>query len=122
MAMAEHSAVTEEVLDAIGELGNMIIGNVKTELEGTEGPLAVGPPTVIFGRNYHARSSAVREWLVVPFQCGEDRLEIDIFLAPAADLPPAPPPQMFAAGAISRARERSVVATGASTGGPSAPA
>ncbi len=85
MLMAEHTAVTEEVLDAVGELGNMIIGNVKTELESTEGPLALGLPTVIFGRNYHARSSAVREWLVVPFQCEEDRLEIHMFLAPAAD-------------------------------------
>ncbi len=38
----------------------------------------------------------------------------------AEELPPAPPPQMTVSAAISRPRERSVVAIGVSTGGPSA--
>jgi hypothetical protein len=61
------------------------LGSVKTELEGAEGPLALGLPTVIVERNYHARSIAVGEPLVAPFECGEDRLEIHMFLAPEAD-------------------------------------
>ncbi len=96
MLMTEHTAVTEEVLDAVGELANMIIGNVKTELEATEGPLALGLPTVIFGRNYRARSSAARDWLVAPFQCLDEKFEIHMFLALAAERPPGKPAHALA--------------------------
>ena len=37
MLMTESSAVNEEVLDAVAELTNMIIGSVKTDLESISG-------------------------------------------------------------------------------------
>ncbi len=83
MLMAEHAAVNEEVLDAMGETANMIIGNVKTVLEEKLGTLVLGLPTVIYGRNYRARSSGVRDWLVTPFRCGEETMDVQFFLAPS---------------------------------------
>lgn len=65
----EYTAVDEDVLDAIAEVANMIIGNVKTTLEDELGPLGLSVPTVVFGRNYHARSGRIQSWTVVPFRC-----------------------------------------------------
>ena len=52
MLMTESTAVDEEVLDAVAELTNMIIGSVKTDLEQHLGPLGLSIPTVVFGRNF----------------------------------------------------------------------
>lgn len=80
---SEYTSVNEEVLDAMAEITNMIIGNVKSTLEEELGPMGLSIPTVIFGRNYQARSSGVKEWVVVPFRCGEDEMEVKLALMPA---------------------------------------
>jgi chemotaxis protein CheX len=85
----ECSAVSEEVLDSLAELTNMIIGNVKTALESDFGPMGLSIPTVIFGRNFVTRTSGSDEWVVVPFSLGEDRFEVQLCLAPSRDFQPA---------------------------------
>ncbi len=80
--MAEYPAVNEEVLDAVAEVTNMIIGNVKTGLEEQIGPMGLSIPTVIFGRNFSTRSVGNSEWTVVPFFCASDRIEVQVCLAP----------------------------------------
>lgn len=80
MLMVEHQSVNEEVLDAMAEVANMIIGNVKNMLEEDLGPLALSIPTVIYGRNYRALNGGVKQRLVVPFQAGNDHVEIKLFL------------------------------------------
>ncbi len=82
---SEYSAVNEDVLDAIAELTNMIIGNVKSLLEEELGLMGLSIPTVIFGRNYKARSSGVSEWIVVPFTCDGERLDVKLALAPSSE-------------------------------------
>ena len=78
-------SVNEEVLDAIGEITNMIIGNVKTALEEKIGEMGLSTPTVIFGRNFQTRSARIHEWTVVPFRCGEETLYVQVCLAPTAE-------------------------------------
>jgi chemotaxis protein CheX len=80
--MTELTVVDEQVLDAIGELTNMIIGNVKNEVEEYLGPMGLSIPTVIYGRNFGARSLGHDAWTVVPFWSGADRLDVKICLAP----------------------------------------
>ncbi len=80
---AEYGAVNEDVLDAMAEITNMIIGNVKSALEEELGPMGLSIPTVVFGRNYQARSSGVREWVIVPFDCDSECLEIRLGLMPS---------------------------------------
>ncbi len=82
---SEYDAVNEDVLDAMAEVTNMIIGNVKSALEEELGPMGLSIPTVIFGRNYQARSSGVTEWIVMPFRSGENRLDVKFCLVPAGD-------------------------------------
>lgn len=90
MSEYEHGseAVNEEVLDAMAEIANMVVGNVKNLLEEELGPMGLSIPTVIFGRNFTARSAGQSDWTVVPFDCFEERLEVRICLTPARE--PAP--------------------------------
>src|SRR5579872_6202365 len=39
MLMTEATSIDEDVLDAVAEITNMVIGSVKTDLEGIVGPL-----------------------------------------------------------------------------------
>lgn len=73
-------AVNEDVLDAVAEVSNMIIGNVKTTFEDRLGSLALSIPTVVFGRNYQTRCTGVRNWTVIPFECEGEVLEVCFFL------------------------------------------
>ena len=78
MLMTEFTEVDDEVLDAMSELTNMIIGNFKTIAEESLGPLGLSIPTVLFGMQFRARSAGKENWSVVPFRVGENRLEIRI--------------------------------------------
>ena len=82
MLMTEAPAVNEDVLDAVAELTNMIIGSVKTDLENELGPLGLSIPTVVFGRNFRTRSAGTSEWIHVRFLWDEDPLLIKMCLAP----------------------------------------
>jgi chemotaxis protein CheX len=75
-------AVTEEVLDAVAEVANMIVGNVKSYFEERLGPMGLGIPTAVFGRNYQTRFSGVSEWIVIPFHSQEYFMEVRFCLVP----------------------------------------
>lgn len=83
LMMPEVPTMNEEVLDCVGELTNMIIGNFKTDAENVLGPMTLGVPTVIYGKNFMSRSLAGNDWLIIPFQQGDDTFEIKICLRPA---------------------------------------
>jgi chemotaxis protein CheX len=82
LLMQPYEAVNEDVLDAVAEISNMIIGNVKTIFEERLGALALSVPTVIFGRNYRTRSSGVPIWTVVPFRTEEESWTISFCMMP----------------------------------------
>lgn len=85
LMMSEYSAVDDEVLDAVAEVTNMILGNVKTSLEERIGPMGLSIPTVIYGRNFSSRTVGKQEWTVVPFDCYGERLEVQLCLAEQRD-------------------------------------
>jgi len=94
LLMQPYEAVDEEVLDAVAEVANMIIGNVKTIFEEKLGPLGLSVPTVIFGRNYRTRSAGVPKWTVVPFRCEAESWSISFCVMPTKTLMhPAPRPE-----------------------------
>jgi chemotaxis protein CheX len=78
--MNEFESVNEEVLDAFGELTNMIIGSFKNDMESVLGPMGMSIPTVIYGRNFTTRSLRHEEWIVVPFDCAGHKLEVKVCL------------------------------------------
>jgi chemotaxis protein CheX len=74
--------VNDDVLDAVAEVTNMVIGNVKTVLEERLGAMGLSIPTVIYGRNFSSRTVGKQNWTVVPFTLGNERLEVQLCLAP----------------------------------------
>jgi chemotaxis protein CheX len=83
LLMTEYDSVNEDVLDAVAEVANMIIGNVKTFFEERLGPLALTVPTVIFGRNYQTRSAGVKDWVLVRLHSGEETMDVNFCLMPS---------------------------------------
>ncbi len=82
MLMCESPAVNEEVLDAVAELTNMIIGNVKTDLESEVGPLGLSIPTVVFGRNFQTKTAGASGWITLQFHWEQEVLTVKFCLAP----------------------------------------
>jgi len=83
MLMTPVEAVGEDVLDVMAELTNMIIGNVKTGLEESLGPMGLSIPTVVYGKNFTTRSTGDGEFTVFPFTLDGERFEVKICLAPS---------------------------------------
>jgi chemotaxis protein CheX len=89
MLMCEAPSVNEEVLDAVAELTNMIVGSVKTELELTLGPLGLSIPTVVYGRNFRTKSAGATDWTVVRFRWDDEQLVVKLCLEPMEQAAPA---------------------------------
>ena len=85
--MAETPAVTvnEDVLDAVGELANMVFGNFKTVAEAVVGPLGLSVPTVIYGKHFVSRSLGKSEWIVLPLVCPYGEFQIRIWFTPLSE-------------------------------------
>jgi len=83
MLMTEAEAVNDEVLDAVAEVTNMVIGGVKNDLEPRLGPLGLSIPTVIYGRNFQMKGGAGTGWINVPFDCDGEPLLVRFCMTPA---------------------------------------
>ncbi|MCC6538493.1 MAG: chemotaxis protein CheX [Bryobacterales bacterium] len=86
MLMSQYDKVDDDVLDAMGEIANMVIGNIKTNLESDLGPLQLGVPTVTYGRDFATRSTVKTSWTLVPFECGGDTLFVQVLMTETAEL------------------------------------
>jgi chemotaxis protein CheX len=83
--MTETSEVNEDVLDAVGEIANMVFGNFKTAAESMIGPLGLSVPTVIYGKHFVSRSLGKSEWIVMPFEYPDGVFEIRIWFTPVTE-------------------------------------
>lgn len=86
LLLTEFRTVNEEVLDAIGEMANMIIGNFKDDAAYKLGPLGLSTPTVICGDHFQARNWNGQSWTAVPFYCEGELFEVKICLVPSQAL------------------------------------
>jgi len=80
MMMTEYDGICDDVLDAVGEIGNMVIGNLKTELEEQVGPMGLSVPTVIFGRNFGTRTLTKKRWTIVTFSDGAEQFQVQMLV------------------------------------------
>ena len=87
LLMTEIDAVNEEVLDAIAELANMIVGGFKTSAEQRFGPMGLSIPSVVYGYNFTTRTKGTSEWTRIPFSCEDGKFDVHICLRPG-DAPP----------------------------------
>jgi len=82
MLMAEYDTVNEDVLDAVAEIANMVIGNIKNELEPKLGPMGLSTPTIVFGGEFGTRVAGSPERVIMPFTCPDGRMHVQILLTP----------------------------------------
>lgn len=82
---ADPGAINDEVLDAVAELTNMVVGNIKNALEHELGPMAISIPSVIYGRNFHFKSLTGKMIAAVSFRWNSEPLELKVVLAPSSD-------------------------------------
>jgi chemotaxis protein CheX len=87
MLGAEFTEIDEEVVDAISEIANMIVGSFKTRAESYLGPLGLSIPTVIYGLSFSARIACKERWIVLPFYCGDDNLSVKVCFTRNRSLP-----------------------------------
>jgi chemotaxis protein CheX len=81
MLMAEYDTVNEDVLDAIAEIANMVIGNIKNILEEKLGPMGLSTPTIVFGGSFETRVAGSPDRVTMPFTCAEGVMRVQIVLA-----------------------------------------
>jgi chemotaxis protein CheX len=81
--MQEYPSVTDEVLDAVAEMTNMIIGNLKNSLENKLGQMGLSIPAVVFGRNFATRRSGKESWYVIQFAVDGERFDVQLCIAPS---------------------------------------
>lgn len=94
MLMTEMTEFTTEVKDAIGEVSNMIAGNVKTKLTAQYGDMHLSIPIVIAGEGLSItavnNSPVVADttlscfskdpWLMTPFSSSDEKFHIGLLL------------------------------------------
>ncbi|MEO1496564.1 MAG: chemotaxis protein CheX [Planctomycetota bacterium] len=87
MLMEEKTEVDDDVLDAIGELANVIAGQAKTELE--EYKLFVGLPNVITGDGHEIRFPSATPPLAVSFSTAMGPMRLEVGFEPELSAVPA---------------------------------
>ena len=76
MLMDELTEINEEVLDAVGELTNMVAGNAKAQLE--ELKLNLSLPNVLSGENAEVRFPEKSRPITIPFETEFGPLAIEV--------------------------------------------
>ena len=80
MLMEEMTELNGEVVDAVGELTNMVAGRAKAELQ--EYSLSVSLPNVVTGRDYEIRFPSNATPLCVLFASDWGPLSLEVGLSP----------------------------------------
>ncbi|MBM3813322.1 MAG: chemotaxis protein CheX [Acidimicrobiia bacterium] len=80
MLTTEYVSVNDDVLDAMGEIANIVVGNIKTNLEEKLGILALSIPTVVHGKNFATRSLGKHDWTIVEFDCDGNHFLVQMML------------------------------------------
>jgi chemotaxis protein CheX len=80
MLMCEATQINADVVDAVGELTNMVAGGAKSQL--AEYEMMVSLPSVITGRNHTIRFPSNIAPICVPFETEWGDLALEVGLAP----------------------------------------
>jgi chemotaxis protein CheX len=80
MLQTQVTAINNDVSDAIGELGNMIAGGLKTELETKGISFNIAIPTVVLGTGHHLGHIQNAESIFYPFFVDNEPFVVSVSL------------------------------------------
>ncbi len=72
--------INEDVEDAVGELANMLGGNVKSILSANGRDISLSLPSTITGQDYDFQPTKEAERIIIPFRCDAGEFAIDLQL------------------------------------------
>lgn len=72
--------INEDVKDAVGELANMLGGDVKSILSDNGRDIALSLPSTITGQQYDFQPTKEAERIIIPFSCDSGEFTIDFQL------------------------------------------
>lgn len=72
--------MSEDVEDAVGELANMLGGNVKSILSENGRDISLSLPSTITGQHYDFQPTKEAERIIIPFRCDAGEFAIDLQL------------------------------------------
>jgi chemotaxis protein CheX len=78
LLMCDATEMNDEVIDAVGELTNMVAGSAKSKLE--EYQLSISLPSVVLGEGHLVRFPSDVTPICVPFTCPWGSLKIEVGL------------------------------------------
>jgi chemotaxis protein CheX len=87
-----YSEVTKDVVDAVGEITNMISGVARSRVEKDGMILHAAIPTVVFGKDHTVRHILSAPSIVIPFMTPHGNFFVDVCLKTAAKKENAAPP------------------------------
>ena len=76
--------ISEDALDAVAEMANIVFGGMKTELEGVLGSMGLSTPTVIYGNEVGMRSAG-EAFVTIPVLWEDQALEVKLYMAKVED-------------------------------------
>lgn len=79
------SVTHEMTVDAVGEITNMIFGQIKTELNGRGYGLKLGIPSVVTGRGHFVSQFHRGPYMIIPFYLEGQLFQVHIALHSTAD-------------------------------------
>lgn len=80
--LTEYDTVNDDVLDAVAELANMVIGNLKVAIEEEVGEMGLSTPTTIFGASFTTKIGGSEEWTLIPVEVCGGELLVQICILP----------------------------------------
>lgn len=84
LGLTEAEVAADEMIDdVIGELGNMIVGAVKSRLCDSGHPCVLTIPAVMRGPRFHATAPGGAERRELHFRCGEEPLVVELLMKPS---------------------------------------
>jgi chemotaxis protein CheX len=72
--------INEDVEDAVGELANMLGGNVKSILSENGRDINLSLPSTITGKQYDFQPTKEAERIIIPFRCDAGEFTVDLQL------------------------------------------
>jgi chemotaxis protein CheX len=83
MLMEEITALNQNVEDAVGEIGNIVVGDARRTLMNEGHQLNISVPTVVVGRGHHISRSSHVSCIGIPFTTPYGDFEVNVGLQEA---------------------------------------
>lgn len=84
MLMTEATEINADVIDAVGELANMVAGAAKSKLE--EYQLSISLPSVITGRDHEVRFPSNVRAISIPYETPWGEMTLEVGFTPSMEL------------------------------------